>query len=71
MRSLDENTIKDVEKNWVYRNKPYLAGESRTPSTVAMAYIADTAGMCEEIIDAELDWNYFDEWPSDDPIRDE
>ena len=79
LRTAPREVVEENERNWLERNKKWLGGEraDKTPRTVAMTY-ASTLGFGEddedrfcELVDAEIDWDYFEEQVGDEPIDDE
>ena len=47
--------LKELEKHWVERNKPFLPRDDRSPRTVLANYCAELQ-FSEDTVDAELDW---------------
>ena len=73
LKNVSRSILEENEKNWLERNKRFL-GENKqnTPRKVAMTYAemlgCDNVDHFAEIADAELDWDYFEPQPDDDPI---
>ena len=72
LRNVSRSILEENEKQWMERNKRFL-GEKKdnTPRKVARTY-AESLGCgvdhLAELADAELDWDYFEPQPDDDPI---
>ena len=73
LRNVSRSILEENEKQWMERNKRFL-GENKenTPRKVARAYAemlgCDSVDHLAELADAELDWDYFEPQPDDDPI---
>ena len=73
LKNVSRSILEENEKNWLERNRRFL-GENKenTPRKVAMTYAemlgCDNVDHLAEIADAELDWDYFEPQPDDDPM---
>ena len=73
LRNVSRSILEENEKQWMERNKRFL-GENKenTPRKVARAYAemlgCDSVDHLAELADAEIDWDYFEPQPDDDPI---
>ena len=49
--------LKELEKRWVERNKPFLPNDTRHPHTILANYRTEMA-FSEDHVDGELDWDF-------------
>jgi hypothetical protein len=57
--------IKEAEREWVEKNKPYLWDKDETPKKVFYTY-CERMGLSEDQVIEQMDWDFFSEDKADE-----
>jgi hypothetical protein len=58
VKTIDAESVKAIEERWVEKNRKWLGPDTKPPSSVAIVYLG-TSGLTVNQVDAELDWEFF------------
>ena len=69
MKHLSPQVVQAAEDEWVKKNAKWLEDREakRTPRRVAAVY-CQRLPLEEDAIDAQMNWDFFEEWPEDEPL---